>query len=534
MVASRARWAGLTLFVVFCALAFQLRQRDLEFIIEADFQWTWVEQWRQFLSTLDPKALLQPTPGPYLDGSLIVYGLMDILLRFTASGPSLLRSIFPTDQSFALGAATFADIAAYAAASTIFYAAACRVTGSIAIAAVMAAGFFFAPQMLEISITRIDFINTLPLALIFYSSCILVLGEERKRHAVILGIAMAFAATIKINGLFFGIIPACAAIAIFRFERQTIRRIAVFALTSLTAFASAFAVLMARYLYFLSPAEVFDLYIASIDMVKPWATLLTGPPAYYNIDLLMGHGKVFIVFYLACAAVTGAVAIVRRDAAAIFLSLCFVTFSAAGLGSIKYSHGGYHLLPIIFSMIGFTGATILRSKLNTIIKIVALIAGAAALLPGFVTSARTYEKVVQQRRAETIAIVALFKEPRDWLVSHIPLGSRICVQSGSTWTLPPLEGFIPIDGPLRILYLDRKALADTYPPSLEEVARSCRAVVTSDYHRRLYRNLIEALAPVTAAKWETFFQDLNTKYPPIVFTSPASTYATQVYINDLN
>jgi hypothetical protein len=524
-----ARWIGLILFVVFCALAFQLRQRDLEFPIESDFVWQTTEEWRNFFASFNPHILSTPKINVYLDGQFIVYGLLDGALRWF----KFLRPAFPNDSSFVLGAALLANGVAYAAASTILFATVFRLTGSVVIATAIAFGFFLAPQMLNINLARVDYLITLPISAIFYCSCVLTMGHERKRHAIALGAAVAFAATLKISGLFLGVIPACAALAVFN-PRKT-RQIAAFTIISLAAFAIAYFILMGRFFYYLRPVDIVRFYLNTIESVRPWTALEDQPPFYYNIELMMGHGVAFVVLYLLCAVATIVHALLRRSRTSIFLGLCFVALSAGGMMEpLKYGRGGYHMLPVFFSVVGFIAAEILHSSLNRIAKTAVLAIGALIFVTSIVKSVPVYADVVAKRRAEAIAIQAIKREPREWLLAHFPPGARLCVQTHSTWTLPDLGGFVPTDGPIALPYLDPIALARTAPPSIDALKKSCSALVTSDFHRLLFNNLLVSSSPENAAKWQKFFAEINEKFPPVVFSSPVAIYAKEIYINDLN
>jgi hypothetical protein len=526
-----AQIVGGLLFAIFFALALRLRQRDLEFLIEPDFAWETIETWRQFFASFNPDILPKPTPYVYLDGQFIVYALVDGSLRWFAE-TKFLRSIFPNDSSFALGAALIVNGAAYAAASAIFFAAVFRLTGSIVIAVAMAFGFFLAPQMISIHLARVDYLNSLPISVIFYCSCILAMGEDRKRHAIALGAAMAFAATLKINGLFLGAIPACAALAAF--NPRKIGPLATFALIGLVTFALVYFALMGRFFYYLTPAEIVQHYLDTIELVRPWGAFTAqASPFYYNIELMMGHGAAFVALYLTCAAATLAYAVLFRSRTSIFLCLCFVVLSASSMAaSLKYERGGYHLLPIFFAIVGFSAAEAARSSLNRLSKVVALAIAAAIFATSIVKSAAVYADVVAKRRGEAVAILAIKREPREWLLSHFPPGTRICVQTDSTWSLPDLEGFVPVDGPLALPYLDPKALSHAAPPNLDEARHYCRVVVTSDYHRTTYGDLLLRASPENAAKWSRFFDTLNEKFPPVVFSSPIAIYSKEIYIND--
>lgn len=526
----RAQIVGGLLFVTFFVLAFQLRQRDIEFLIEPDFGWQIIETWRNFFSTFDPAILPRPRPYVYLDGQFIAYGLTDAALRWIVGKLISLRPAFPNDTSYALGAALLTNTVAYATASTIFFFSIVRLTRNLAIATVTALGFFLAPQMIEINIARVDFLNALPISVIFYCSCVLAISQERKRHAIALGAAMGLTASLKVNGLFFGVIPACAALAAF--NTRKLAHLAVFVVISLATFSLAYFSLMGRFFYYLTPSEIIQHYLDTIELVRPWGALLAQSPVYYNIGLMMGHGSAFIILYLFCAVATIVIAIRQRSGASIFLSLCFVTLSIAGMASLKYTRGGYHLLPVFFAVTAFMASEILRSSLSHLSKISIVAIGAAVFATGLTNAAAVYSGVVVQRKEETVALQALKRKPREWLVSHFPPGTRICVQTDSVWALPDLDGFVPIDGPLALPYLDAKALSHAAPPNLDEARHYCRIVVTSDYHRTIYGDLLLRASPENAAKWSHFFDTLNERFPPVVFSSPIGIYAKEIYIND--
>jgi hypothetical protein len=528
---TRSKWTGLLLFVIFLIVAFRLRQRDLEFSIDSDFNWQIIENWKDFFLTFDTDLLPKPGPSAYLDGQFIAYSAFDGLLRLVGNEIASLRSYFPNDLSYTLGAALLANILAYAAACTIFYTAMYRLTRTISISVLTATALFLAPQMVEINMTRVDFLNTFPLMVIFYCSCVLAIEEERPRHAIALGLALAFAATIKLNGLFFVVFPAFAALAAFRFT--TIKRLALFVAISLIAFLPAYIFLMMRYFYYLTPVEIFQHYMDSAAMVREWNSLLTGPWYYYNIDLMIGHGSWVVVLYLACAAIVIFIAISQRLRPAIFLALSFTALSAAASVSVKYSHSGYHLLPVFFAVIGFTAAKLLAWSPSRLVRLAVVTVGATAFASDIVHSNEIYAAAVAKRTSEAKDIQLLKREPRDWLRSHIPPGTTLCIQTDSAWTLPPLEGFRVTEEPLAIPYLDPLALAKSAPPSLENVKKNCPIIMTSDLERNSYHLIMKRASTDADAKWEAFFATLHKRYPPTVFSSSVAERVKEVYINDL-
>lgn len=525
---------GGALFLIFIFLTSNLRQRDLEFVIEPDFNFQLIESWRRFFFTFSAADLYKPIPYVYLDGQFIVYALVASIMRWLTAHLTILGTVFPNDVSYVVGAVLITNIIAYASACTIFYAALCRMTGCAAISALMALGLFLTPQMIDINMMRVDFFVTLPLIAIFYCSVVLAVGMERTWHAVALGLAMAFAATLKINGPIFGLFPALAALTAFSFERATIRRLALFSLIGFAAFLPAYIALMGRYFYFLTATEFVQIYTGAINELRKWAPYMVGSPWYYNVDLMLDSGVPFIAVYLLCAVVVLFMSVTQKYGSAIFLVLSFVTFSALGIASQKYSRGGYHLLPIFFAMIGLAAATLLKSPTNRVLKAAGAASIGAVLAYTLHISFAKYQAVVTARKTEYLGIQAIIRLPRDWLQSHIPAGTTVCVLLHSNWSLPPLDGFRVINGPLTIPYLDPVALPQSYPPSLEGAKKACPIIVTSDYHRDMYIDLMNKMgAPNPASEWKKFFASLSATYPTTVFSSPTPVYAREIIINDL-
>jgi hypothetical protein len=528
-----ARLTGGVLFFAFFILAFRLRQRDLEFMIEPDFNWQLVEAWRSFLVTLDPGHLPIPFPDVYLDGQFIIYALVDVgLRRLVGLAPSL-RVHFPNDLSHALGAALLTNILAYAGACTIFFAATYRLIGRVWLAAPLAIGLFLAPQMLDINIGRVDFLITLPLMIVFYCSCLLALGKERRRHALVLGAALALIATCKINGLFISIFPAFAAMTIFRVNRNVIARLAVFIFVSLVAFVIVYILLMGRYFYYLSLPEIIQNYRACAALLLAWAPTMNGPNFYYNIDLMLGAGWPFVGLYLLCASITIGIAVTQRRPAFIFLSICFVGLSIIGVFTPKYQRGGYHLLPVSFAMIALAVDALAAWPRRRQVTFALAMVGGLAFAATVATSFAKYLVVVAEREKEPVGLQNLKRAPRDWLRSHVAAETTVCIQNDSIWTLPPLDGFKVVYGPLALPYLDSAALAHTMPPDLGSLANQCPFVVTSDWHRAYYRGLMVGASQETADKWDSFFRSLDDRYPPVIFSSPVAMYSKSIFVNDL-
>jgi hypothetical protein len=518
---SLSRWTGAALFVVFLALAFNLRQRDLEFMVEPDFFWAMIHAFVRFFQSGVITELPIPAPHVYLDASHILYGAVDIALRQIVT--------LPNDMSYALGAAMFVNMIAYAAACTIFYAAVRLLTNSTAISALMAAGLFFAPQIISINLGRLDFLVMLPLMIVFYCSCAIACGIGRTRHAVWLGIGLALGATLKISGLIYGLLPACAVVAAGRYDRP----VAKFILASGATFVAAYLAIMFRYVYYLSPAETLGVFSGTMAQLNDWSEALRGSWSYYNYEILKDAGRPFLALYFLSAAATMVYAIWRRSPAAIFLVLAFIGYSVLGILTLKYSRGGYHLLPLIFAMIGFVAAEVLHSSARTWLKAATLSVLAILFAASAPPALAVYGKAVTDRKDEAISLQATKREPRDWLRSNVPPGTKVCIQTSSVWSIPPLDGYTVDEKPLGLPYLDSQKLANTAPPSLTDVASSCAVIVTSDLHRDYFEYLLKKASTENTGRWSGFFKDLSKAYPPKTFTSPAQVSVKRVDIFDL-
>jgi hypothetical protein len=320
---------------------------------------------------------------------------------------------------------------------------------------------------------------------------------------------------------------------IFRIDRNVIARLAVFIFVSLAAFVIVYILLMGRYFYYLSLSEIIQNYRASGAILMEWTPGLIGPAFYYNLNLMLEEGWPFVALYLICALITIFIAIWRRRPAFVFLSICFVGLSIAGVFTPKYPRGGYHLLPVSFAMIALAVDALLAWPGRRHLSFALAMVGGAAFAATVATSFAKYQVVVAERENELVGLQNLKRAPRDWLRSHVAAETTVCIQTDSEWTLPPLDGFEVIYGPLALPYLDRVALGRTLPPDLDSLAKQCPLIVTSDWHRALHRGLMVGASQETAKKWDSFFGNLNDRYPPFIFSSPVAVYNKSVFVNDL-
>lgn len=524
------RLIGSVLFVIFAALAFRLRVRDMDFAIEADFWSAIISSWTAYFRTFDPATLLPPTAQPYLDGINLPNALGAAAVRLAADQFPALRAYLPTEDAFNIAGVTAINILAYAMACMVFYAAVLRITRSVVIAVVAALAMFFSPQMLAINLIRVDYLMILPVMVMFYCSVRIAEGEAGLPTAVLLGVASAFAVTMKINGVFFLSLPVLAAAAQLIDTRRMQATLRVGAI-AFAAFAACYAALMARYWYFLSLSGTVDLYRQMIDGVAQWSWALGSAGLYFNIERMHEHGEAFVVLYLACIVIVMIYA--RRDPVALFLSSTAILWSIAAAFTLKHERGGYHLVPIFLTCIAYVAGRTLAARPLLRYAGLALIGAPAAV--SLVHGVAFYNKRVTEAVTESSAFQIVKRAPRAWIAAHVPRGQTVCVPLHSSWALPINDlGLKLIYGPLDLPYLDAARMAAFAPPALDALPSQCPLMVLEDFHINFFNAMFRRASPDMAQRWMAFYQALAERWPPRVFHSAVpSGGVTRVEIYDL-
>ena len=520
------------LFVLFVALAYRLRVRDMDFVQEADFWSGLISSWVAFLGSMDVARLPPPAYQPYLDGIYLPYALGSAAVRGAAALFPSISVILPIEDSFNIAGATAVNILAYVAACTVFYAAIWRITRNQIIAVLAALAMFFSPQMIAINLIRVDFLIILPIMLMFYCSVLISQDDADVKTAVILGVASAFAATMKINGLFFLTLPMTAAASSVIATRR-LRPIARVAAIAAIVFALGYAVLMARYWYFLSLDGTIDRYRGVIASFAKWSTsplMSSAWSTYYNLELVVGYGTAFIVLYLACGAVVALYAVVRRDPVALFLFATLALWSLAGSLTLKYTRGGYHLIPVFLACIAYVAGAALQSR-----RWIVSAGIGAIMLVALVRSVAFYEGRVREIAAESPAFQIVKREPREWIAAHVRPGETVCIPLSAHWALPINDlGLNLIFGPFDMPYLEAAKMATFAPPDPDALPSQCPLIVLEDFHVNLFNAIFKRVSPDMASRWTTFYKTLSDRWPPRIYESKvAAGGVTRVEIYDL-
>lgn len=516
---------GTILFVLFLLLAAGVAQREYEFVLESDFQVSDVRQWALFYQTLDLGVFTKRFPYTLLDGQPIVTGLFSALIEAIASYVPTLATALPTGLARDQMATTIVNVLSYSGAGVLFYATMYQITKSVPWSAVVALAFFLAPEMLQINMIRPDYQISLTLATIIYISTIITLRQERGVHAVWLGIALAFASTIKISGLVFGVIPAIAYLVRgFPLDGTKLREWTRFILLLLGVFSACYLILMTRYLYTYSIADWVRLYPDGWKAFTGWITiLLLTPRTYYNYELLLPHGIEFIVLYIVSAVAILLYGLWRREPPALLFSIALLLFALIGLTMQKHVRGGYHMLPFMYGCIGLFVFYLLKGKAFRTARVAVATIAVLALLSSSVRAAKFYTDKSRSVGLTVQSVVDLWRPYRTWIKENLPYGS-VCLERYSEWRVPHIHDVSAAAyryGPFDYPYLSLPEMARYLPPTLEQAGAACNVIVTNDWHRQLYSERFQEASPETAAKWRRFYQQLEETYPPFVLKSAA-------------
>jgi hypothetical protein len=513
------RLSDLFLFVIFFALIFYLRERDIEFVVEPDFWSAMISAWRNFLGTGHRAALPVPFPYPYLDTPYIFYATTAKMLRMFVVIFPRFSHLFPNQDSYNIASALITNSIAYSAACCVFFRMMLRLTGGVLFSLVLALTLFLSPPMLDIDLVRVDYLNILFVIILFFGGFLLALREETAFLAVILGIVLALVSTTKINGCAFGVFIAIGFMVRLcdgRLSLQT-RHVVYF----FSAFIISLSILMYRFLSFFSLSEIITDLIGCVERVALWFGVVVFPMSFYSVDLFLGHGLPFIILYLAASAFVVWQAIIRREPVTVYFAVSFLLFSAIGLVVFRYSRGGYHLLPIYLANIGLA-VTILRRNPKRSIGVSGLIGIAMAILILSGIPLRShYLRIAHDMKARSAAVDQIRRAPWIWLKSHVPAGSKICIYADSAWALPPIFDLpaAVTDAPFKFPYLDERKMVEFSPPDLSTLNHDCDFVVLNDYHVRSFTGQMKALSPEQGARWESFLSELQKSHPAQVFQS---------------
>lgn len=521
------------IFVIFLALSWFIAPHYFEFTLEPDVQIGTIAQWRQFFVTFDMTVLPNPYPYSYFDGSAIPCALIANVLSLIVHVITPLKPLFPNYDSFSIAATVLLNVLALALGSAVFFAMVMRLTGNRVIATAVSIAFYLAPQMIAINIIRVDYEIQCLLVIVLYECVRILQGSQTRRGAVVLGASIALAATIKNQGIIFGVFP-CIAVLMEDPRRWVAAIVALrrYIAVAVASFVTCFIVLMFRYVYHYNLNDWITLYPKAVAVFLSWKDIYKVDPGtpfgqwgYYNIWLMQDHGYEFVILYFA-AAIFLLIASAWRSQqtkAYLFFLIIFVPLSLVGVFSLKYQRGGYHLLPFIYAIVALALSEAVRGRLWQPLRYVVAGLGSVVLAISLVRSAQFYVSVARTAEANETVIKDLWGASREWMASHVAPGSTACIHKDSGWALPPVadlhlkETAAVFDFP----YTNKVAIDHFEPPKFDAVDKSCDIVLLDNTHAT--SSVTRSSLPEVRKAWSTFYATMDTRYKKVAFTTNAPT-----------
>jgi hypothetical protein len=469
---------------------------------------------------------------PYFDSQFWIYSF-GYLLAKAASALGVLDQVrFPSNQSLSILAIRHVNLAAQVGAVVLAFLTMVRVGKSVLLAAVLALLLLLDPQLVAIDLLRIDRVILFLFVLVFALSVEIGRGRRSAVLDVLLGVAAAALAMTKITSMVFLVVPAYA----YFQQRNAAAASPRHAITFLASLVVASAMINVRYLTqgWHDPSrvakEVYDKfsYVASWKAITP-----TQPYLYYNWDVFLPLGALFMALFLFALVTCILAAIYRNDGEAGLVLLPLGFLSLLGIPAPKHSRTAY-ILMVLYLYVIACAARILRDELSTrgaqvgrAPWVVGVAAGVALLWP-LSHAWHAYERARLEavQRSESIAVTRV--APREWLIKNVRAGARVVVFADSGWANPPVHdlGYQLSYGFLNFPYLDAKAMRGFAPPAPESLSELADVVVLNNFHKSVYISIMRGFGhDRLAVEWELFFEDLVKRYPNRQFKAKSPNYS---------
>lgn len=476
-----------------------------------------------YYEALAGAALPPPTPDVYFEGHSLIYALVMRVVTLVAGAPA--------NFDFAAAATiNVVNAVTHVLATGVFFATVRRLAGAAIPALVLTPLFAMSPQIIDIDLVRIDRFMLLALAVILHESVRIAAGERPR--GISLGAALAVIAATKLTGAAFALFPLTAlAIAFVNADAATRRALGRTVTMTAVVGLALFVLLMIRFV--LHPAAFIDGLAIGYDMQMSWTSVFAFTPRfYYNFDLFLTYGMLFMVLAALSMAVVAARS--RHDPVCLWLIVNLVIFSALGVFAFKYARGGYHLVPLYLFAMAIAVRWLLERFPER--RLAAAIVSVALLIPAGV-SAQGFAQAATIAMARPQSIAATRFAAREWLADHVSPGARICMMGSSQWASPNLKGrgFHVTTQIFDFPYLDRAVMAAYLPPRMDQVRAACDAVVLNDLHKGAYIGNFRTFGAQERLKeWQALLDDLARAFPPQVFTAPTPAYyVSRVEVYDL-
>ncbi|MBD1806563.1 hypothetical protein H6F98_14015 [Microcoleus sp. FACHB-SPT15] len=463
---------------------------------------------------------------PYFDAQFLIYALSSLLLRLAQKLNFLNLEFSHLDQAFLIFTIRHTNALFNILSSIILFKIIRLISWSNWLSLLIVIIFVFNYQLSNMDLMRVDHV-IMPLFLILsYSSFALINKPNLKFLSLAIGISLAFLVNIKFNTLMFAYVPAITIILLFWQRRYRVTDLYLL----LVSFLVTSLILLLRYIiHFNSLLSVLSDRAAEL---KLWyAAMSKEPYFYYNWDYFLGYGYVFLLLFL-ISATTVFFSLFRRFSVAGFVALStLIVFSGLGIASPKLERWGIHFIPVYLWIIAM-GTTFWRWKLKSlpnakVLKPFYYLMLAIALLQPSLLLFENHQLIVQKAEQKAASIQITRDEPRQWFIKNAPPGTRVAYYSPHSWANPPIFD-LPLDFSSKILeypYLETEEMASFMPPTLNQLEASVDVVMLESFHKSSHVSSLEEVNLLQQAEaWNTFYNELDSKYKRIDFKSEYENY----------
>ena len=490
-----------------------------------------VMAFRQYFAGFDFSVLpsLANYP-PYYDGQFIIYTAFSYLVQALRS-VGLAGVALSTEQSLVIFSVRYCNAILHCLAAVPLLFAVRRITGSNLLSLGAGLLMLLSPQVLDIDLIRVDHVVFAALSLLLYLSLRIVSTPAPSAMVTWAALVAGFLVTTKLSCAAFLIFPGLSVGWLLWQRRLSVKALWLPAVV----FCATALLLSFRYLAH-GPGEAISSAVAKLRHLDEWKDIMALTPRfYYNWDLFLPDGRIFIYGCLGSVAANAILAI-RAKAVDRFLVLAYLlAFSAAGGVAFKYTRGGYHLVPLyllsLFMLFGSVRMAV-RSDIRWFVTL-ALLALLCFPIRAEVLHYQQLKSVLNQR-TESTQLIRI--QPREWLVAHAKPGARIATPIHSDWANPPIYdlGFDFQPPAFQFPYLDRNKSTAFLPPDFKALEAQCDFVLLNNFHKQVYLDTMAGFGLTeTAAKWTAFLQQLGEHYPVVSFHSETPNYGIsriEIYI----
>ena len=470
-----------------------------------------------------PEIAIYP---PYFDAQFLIYAITSLLIR-TAQKFHLLNLEFShIEQGFMIFTIRYTNALFNILSSILLFKIVKLISLSNWLSSLITIIFIFNYQLPEMDLMRVDHV-IMPLFLILsYATFALIKEPKSKRLSLTIGISLAFLINIKFNTLIFAYIPI-ATIALLIWQKRYI--VSNLWLLLISFFATSLILIVRYLIYYRSlPSVLAD---RATELKLWYAVLYKVPYFYYNWDYFFKYGSIFLVLFI-ISTITIGFSLFRQFSVAGFVILTtLIIFSALGIVSPKLDRWGIHFIPVYLWIIAM-GATFWRWKLKSLpdaklLKPFYYLMLAIALLQPSLLLFENHQLIVQKAEQRAVSIKITRDEPRKWFMKNAPPGTRVAYYSPHSWANPPIFD-LPLDFSSKILeypYLETEEMASFMPPTLNQLEASVDVVMLESFHKSSHVSSLEEVNLLQQAEaWNTFYNELDSKYKRIDFKSEYENY----------